>query len=389
MKADLKDYFRRKRRAAAKFPGRKIFFTPLLIIAVTAFSTPGTAQQIQTQRKTDRQNEDQQKILADIRVAKIFIDNEEWEPARAKLSAVVKDYPQNRYLDIAYYWLAYALFQQGKFSEAGRVIGNLQREFPNSAWIDESKLLTVEINSKNGQQTALKNEELFNSDDETIAFAVQNLIKTDRAKAVVAIDRILGPGSAATDTLKESVLILLFDDKTDWATGKFIQALKIEKGEKILIRALIGLGKRDEKMTLPVLRDFLERNDNEDLIDAALYAVSGRRSEAALAILLFFAQNGRRADLQQKSIIWIGNWKSEKAIDELKKLYGFYTADELKRQVQISLSEIGSPEAYQALIELIEGEKNEDLIEHGLELLGKKNDPAILRYLEKKAKTKN
>ena len=383
----VKNYFRFIRRANLKLFVYIIFFGAVIFVSEIKFLPEVAARQV---NETDRKKvDDEQEILAEIRIAKNFIENEEWEKARVKLTGIINDFPQNRYLDIAYYWLAYTLFQQKNFSEAEQTIADLQRKFPDSAWIDESKSLLVEINSKNGWQINLTSEEFSKSDDETKAFAVQNLLETDRSKAMIMIDEILGSASKAADNLKESVLILLFDDKSDWATEKFIQVIKTGTNENLVRQALIGLGKRDEKKVLPVLRDFLQQNTNENLTDAALYSVSKLQSEASVANLIYFAQNGSSQELKQKSIIWIGNGKSKRAIEELKKLYSFYTDVGLKEQVQISLSEINTPESLQVLIGLIEGETNKDLVEHGLELLKEKTEPSVLRYLEKKLQVKN
>ncbi len=363
-----------------------IFLTIVLTVFGAGFAPPVFAQETV---KTDSQNMDERQILAEIRTAKSFIENEDWEKARLKLTDIIRNFPQNRHLDIAYYWLAYSLFQEQKFSEAEQVIANLRSEFPNSAWIEESKSLLAEISSRNGRQAEVEKDGFAGSDNEAKAFAVQNMLKTNRKQAVSMIDEILAPGSQSADFLKESVLTLLFDDKSEWATNKFVQALKNETSEEVLKQALIGLGRRDEKTRLPVLSNFLRRNENENLLDAALYAVSQSRSETSIAALVEYAQNGGSDALKQKSIIWIGNIKSKRAVEELKKLYAFYIVADLKKQVQISLSEIDAPEASQALIDLIERETGKDLIDHGLELLKEKNEPAVLRYLEKKSQGKN
>ncbi len=361
------------------------FFTGVFFFPKAFVISPVSAQET-TQTGNDKT--DEQTVLREIRIAKNFIENEQWEKARVKLAEIIANNPRNRYLDIAYFWLAYTLFQQQKYTESEQIINDLQRDFPNSDWIDESKSLLAEINSKNGRKTNLTSGEFSNADDETKAFAVQNLLKTDHPQATVMIDEILAPASKASNDLKESVLILLFDDKSDWATDKFVQALKNEKSENVLKQSLIGLGSRDEKKILPVLRNFLEQNDNENLTDAALYALSEMKGEAPFESLNYFAQSGKTDELKQKSIIWIGNAKSPRRLATLQKLYGLYTATDLKEQVQISLSEIDTPESLEILMGLIDGETNEELIDHGLELLKEKNEPPVVRYLEKKLRTR-
>lgn len=364
-----------------------VAFTAFLFISNVHLLPPLFAQEV---NKSNKKSEgDEQKILTEIRIAKNFIGNTEWEKARIKLTSIINNFPQNRHLDISYYWLAYTLFQQKKFSEAEQTIDLLQREFPASAWTVESKTLLVEISSKNGQKVNLTDEEFSKSDEETKAFAIQNLLKTDRTRAMAFIEEILSTTSKAADSLKESVLILLFNDKSDWAMEKFIQVIKTGNNENLLKKALIGLGKRDEKKVLPFLRDFLQQNTNENLYDAAFYSISELSNESAIATLVYFAKNGRNEELKEKSIIWLGNVGSKNAIEQLKSLYGFFTELELKQQVQISLSEINTLESLNVLIGLIEGETNKDLIEHGLEMLKRKTEPLVLKYLEKKLRVKN
>ena len=375
-------------RVNGKFFCGLLIFTALVLCSEFPVLLKVSGQEVVKPNSEQAENDDQ-KVLNEIRAAKTFIENEEWEKARVKLSETIGGFSHNRYLDMAYYWLAYSLFQQKKFSEAEQIIADLEREFPDSAWLDESKSLIVEIKSKTSQQTALVNEELPDGETEAKAFAIQNLLETARPKGVAVIDEILSSQSKASDNLKESVLILLIDDKSDWATDKFIQILKTEKSESLLKQSLIGLGKRDEKKTFPVLLEFLRQNANESLIDAALFAVSNTGKDTSLAALADLAKNGNDYDLRQKSIIWIGESGSNKAAAELKSIYGFLAENGLKEQIQISLSEIDTPDSIQILIDLIEGETDKSLVENGLELLEQKADPIVLRYLEKKARDKN
>ncbi len=360
-----------------------IFFAAVLFVSDINFLPQVFAQQV-----ISKNNKDEPKILSEIKISKNFIETQEWEKARVKLSSIITNFPNNRHLDITYYWLAYTLFQQKKFSEAEQTIADLQSEFSGSAWIDESKSLLAEIKSKNGQQVNLTSEEFSKSDDETKAFAVQNMLETDRRQATAIIDEILGSPSKATDNLKESVLILLFGDRSDWATDKFIQIIKTENNENLVIQSLIGLRRRDEKKILPVLRDFLQQNTNENLYDAALYTVSSFPTETSITTLIYFAKNGKNNKLKQKSIIWLGNLGTKRAIEELRNSYKIFTEIELKQQVQISLSEMNKSESLQTLIDLIESETNNDLIEHGLEMLKRKAQPFVVKYLQKNYRTK-
>ncbi|MCD9188118.1 MAG: tetratricopeptide repeat protein [Pyrinomonadaceae bacterium] len=339
-------------------------------------------------QKTDNVKQGEDDILTGIRTAKTLIENEEWAKARGGLEALIIKYPQNKYLDIVYYWLAYTQFQQKNYPEAEQTIARLQSEFPNSEWNSEAKNLLAEINSKKGRVSVPTAQEI-SGDDETEAFNIQSLLESDHPKGAARIDELFGAGSNASVNLRESVLLILADDKSDWATDKLIWVLKTEKEEVLLKQALIGLADRDVRKTAPVVRDFIKQNDNEEFTDAAFYALSGRNGENSFADLVYFAKNAANVEVRRKSIIWLGEKATAAAVRELKSLYGSLTEKELKEQVQISLNEMETTESFKALMDLIDGETDKDLVEHGLELLEQKTDPTILRYLERKKQKEN
>lgn len=357
----------------------------LLFALLLAFVQSANLVTVSAQKN---ENAKQDEILTEIRTAKAFIENEEWAKARTELEGLINKYPQNKYLDIVYYWLAYTQFQQKNYPEAEQTIARLQSEFPNSEWNAEAKNLLAEMNSKNGRASVPTAPEI-SDDDEAEAFNIQSLLESDHTKGAARIDELFGAGSNASVNLKESILLILADDKSDWATDKLIQVLKNEKEEVLLKQALIGLANRDSRKTAPIVRDFISHSDNEEFTDAAFYALSGKNGENSFADLVYFAKNAANIEVRRKSIIWIGERSTAAAIKELKNLYGSLTEKELKEQVQISLNEMETTESFKALMDMIDRETDKDLVEHGLELLEQKTDPTILRYLERKKQREN
>ena len=94
----LKNYFRFTGRTNLKLFVYIFFFTAVLSISEINFLPQVFAQEL---IGTNKNNDDEQKILSEIQIAKEFIGNEKWEKARIKLTNIISGFPKNRYLDIA------------------------------------------------------------------------------------------------------------------------------------------------------------------------------------------------------------------------------------------------------------------------------------------------
>src|SRR5919202_1774871 len=83
------------------------------------------------------------------------IEAENWTQAAAKFETFVRDYPRDKDMDAALYWLDYALKKQGRKDEAVQPLLRLIREFPNSSWRREAEAMLVELGYKNEALRAL------------------------------------------------------------------------------------------------------------------------------------------------------------------------------------------------------------------------------------------
>ncbi|MCA1577996.1 MAG: HEAT repeat domain-containing protein [Acidobacteria bacterium] len=78
------------------------------------------------------------------RSARDSITDGEWAKAEEKFSQYVSSYPNEKNLDAALYWLAYAEHKLSKFDEARTTIDRLLQKFPTSSWRDDARILLVQ-----------------------------------------------------------------------------------------------------------------------------------------------------------------------------------------------------------------------------------------------------
>ena len=76
-----------------------------------------------------------------------LIDKEEWASAVAKFNQIACDCPENKYVDAAFYWLAFSYKKQKMYKETGETLDRLLKNFPNSSWADDARVMQLEIES--------------------------------------------------------------------------------------------------------------------------------------------------------------------------------------------------------------------------------------------------
>ena len=65
--------------------------------------------------------------------ARSFLDEQKWAQAASTFNRYINDYPSDKNLDAAMYWLAFAYGKQSKFREADGVLADLLGRFPRSS----------------------------------------------------------------------------------------------------------------------------------------------------------------------------------------------------------------------------------------------------------------
>lgn len=173
--------------------------------------------------------------------ARSLMDKEEWKKATAKFNEIVCDCPENKRVDAALYWLAYCYQKQKMSKEASATIERLLKNFPDSSWADDARVMKYQIapannwavagTARSGQNIAsapsvytvnqannllteavvaeshtFSQQTQLDREDEIRLAAFQSLFANDPKKAIEALGRLLQPESKASEALKREVL---------------------------------------------------------------------------------------------------------------------------------------------------------------------------------------
>src|SRR5437764_1154153 len=130
------------------------------------------------------------------------IEAENWAQAAAKFDAFVRDYPKDKDVDAALYWLAYALKKQGKKDEAAQPLLRLIREFPSSSWRREAQAMLVELGHGDEIAHVLAQANADRENCEIKILALQSLFEADEDRAVAFVGDVLKGGAATCPALR-------------------------------------------------------------------------------------------------------------------------------------------------------------------------------------------
>src|SRR5215218_3770533 len=79
------------------------------------------------------------------RSARDLITDGDWAKAQAKFDEYVSSFPNEKNLDAALYWRAYAEHKLSKYTQCRSTIDQLLQNYPNSSWKDDARVLSTQM----------------------------------------------------------------------------------------------------------------------------------------------------------------------------------------------------------------------------------------------------
>jgi tetratricopeptide (TPR) repeat protein len=270
-----------------------------------------------------------------------LMDKEEWAKAAAKFNEIACDCPDNKQVDAALYWLAYCYKKQKMYKETNATIERLIKNFPDSDWADDARVLSLQIYPTTrptgartvssgqgvsssspliyeqnkllaearllseynktqaefnaltsygvGQQTTLDRE------DEIKLAAFQSLLANDSKKAIETLGNLFGSGSKASENLKLQILRTLRGNRFSYRTANVDGVFTTEPSSTTIVNEIN-----------PLLRDALMKAyQNESSVKVRteiLYSIANINDETSVNYLGQLYSSESNKDLK-KSII--------------------------------------------------------------------------------------
>ncbi|HEX8290449.1 MAG TPA: HEAT repeat domain-containing protein [Pyrinomonadaceae bacterium] len=303
---------------------------------------------------------------------------EKWAQAVSTFSRYINDYPSDKNLDAAMYWLAYAYEKQNKNAEADGDIQALIGRFPKSQWADDAKVLSARLNAKRGVAVAVDEND---PNDELRIIALKTLCENDRLGCSARVGEVLRTSKSAR--VKEAAIILLGRYGGTEAVPSLIQMSRGEPDEKLRMRAISALGSTNDERALDVLREIAAGPayaDNSPT-DSAIHALASHENARAVAVLGEVATRGQNPRARAHAVELLARRRGDNVVDELLRLYDAVPDVQVRKYVVAAFGSRKDPRALNKLIEIARSSSDVQLRAQAIHAIPNRGDEQDLDVL--------
>ena len=358
--------------------GARLLAVALAFAGLLLAAAPASAQQYKELLNRYVQSDNDAAMRA-FTQGRSFVDARQWEQAASTFDGFVKQYPQDKNIAAALYWLAYAHNKQGNPAAAEAPLTLLLQNHPNSRWAKDAYSLRVEVLAKQNKPVTAIDENLATVELKIIA--LKTLCENDRVSCSARVAEVLRSNNPAP--LKEAAIILLGRYGGTEAVPALIQMSRTEADEKLRMRSISALGATKDERGLDVLREIAmgAAYDDESPTDSAIHALSSHDNPRAVALLGEVATRGQNVKARTHAIELLSRRRGDNVVDELLRLYDAIPDVAVKKYVVAGLGNRKDPRALNKLIEVARSASDVQLRRQAIHAIPNRGDEQDLDVL--------
>lgn len=262
------------------------------------------------------------------------LDRRNWQDAinRFEQAAALK----GSRTDAALYWKAYAQGKLGQRTEALATVDALVKGYPQSRYLNDAKALELELRARTGAVSPESQQ-----DEDLKLLAIQGLQHSDPEQAIPLLETLLAKSNAPR--IKERALYVLALSNSPRAQEILLGIAKGGGNPDLQRKAIDYLATQSRRDGRSRLEEVYRSTQDPDVRTRVLraYASAGDRAR-----LLAVAQSEPNEDVRLAAIRYLG---SSAAITELGQLYDKEASKAIRIQIVRSLASAGAMERLQQI----------------------------------------
>lgn len=281
------------------------------------------------------------------------LDKRQWDEAVQRFNEVV-GLGKTR-VDGALYWKAYALARLGRGTEASATLDELSKSHTQSRWLNDAKILSVEIRQAAGKPVSPEEE----SDNDIKLMAINALMQSDPERSIPLLEQLLQ--TKTSPKLRERALFVLSQSESPKAREIVARVAKGEFNPDLQLRAVNSLGVYGGTRNRQLLSEIYASTSDVAVKRQILHSfmIAGDKDTVLKA-----AKGEANPDLRRHAIHLLGTMN---AGPQLNELYASESSVENKAQIMHAMFVSGNSAR---LIELAKTEKDPKLRLRAIQLLG-------------------
>lgn len=312
--------------------------------------------------------------------ARDLFENENWPAAAAKFEEFIAHHPRDKNADAALYWLATSLKKQERFQEAGQALGRLMKEFPQSSWSSDARVMRAELASSTGDKRVI--EEILEDENEDVRLvALQSLVRLEPERAAAFAAGVLKSGSGASLRMKLAVVALLGNSGRVPSTPLLIEVVRRETDQKLRKAATYALGRSRDESALEFLKGLVVRDGDEEIAKSAAFSIAQMPGAPASEFLGEIARTTASREMRRSIINWLAHQNTEFAVGELVSTFESVEDVETKSLCLLSLGQSNHSRAQAKLAEVARHDGQPEIRLHAILGLGIRGEEAGITSL--------
>jgi hypothetical protein len=211
--------------------------------------------------------------------------------------------------------------------------------------------------------------------------AVFWLSQVNSDKAVSAIEEILRSSTNDAKLMEQAVFALSQHRSPRASQLLRDMAARTNASREARKNAIFWLGQRRDAETGAFLRSLYGSLSDQQLKEAAIFALSQRRGEGHEDFMLEIALNeSEPVQARKQALFWAAQQRAL-PLDRLGELYTRMPSREMKEQIIFSLSQRREPEALDRLMEIARTERDVELRKQAVYWIGQSRDPRAAQFI--------
>ena len=293
------------------------------------------------------------------------IDRHDYEKAIKDMDRVIT--AKTGRADGAYYWKAYAQSKLGRSSDALNTLAQLQRQYPQSHWLRDSKALQLELKQQAGVHVSLASE----TDEDLKLLAINGLMHSEPDRAMPLLEKVLSE-TKNPPRIRERALFVLARSDSPQARAEVTRVAMGSSNPDLQMKAVEYLAVSGDKKDSATFTNIYRNTSDASVKRAALQALFIRKDENALLTL---AKSETNEGLRRQAIQLLGVMG---ATGSLASLYSSESAPDVRRNIIDALFTGGDAKQ---LVGLARSESNPELKRRAVERLSMMHSKDADAYL--------
>jgi TolA-binding protein len=236
------------------------------------------------------------------------IDNHQYDQALSEFNNVVSHAGVRA--EGALYWKAYVLNKLGRSADAQASIDTLRKTYPSSRWLDDAKVLELEVKQSKGPVSPDAE-----TDDDIKVLALNGLMQSDPEKALPEVEKLLK--GTHSPNLKRQALYVIAQNNTPKAQ-QMLEQIARGGNPDLQVRAIQFMSERRNPDTPKILLEIYSSTTDPAVKRAVLDTFTNNRDKDRLLQVLKVERDG---NLRSRAIERLGD------VDGQPELWQIYQSE--------------------------------------------------------------